>query len=104
MTTLEIQDCLGLREKYSEARCCRQPERPSPPLSSYQYELRECFPCRYRPLNFFLVDRFPCVKWMKRYSLRWLLADVVAGLTVGLMVVPQALAYAQIAKLPTRVS
>ncbi len=44
------------------------------------------------------------MKWMKRYNLRWLLADFIAGLTVGLMVVPQALAYAVIAKLPPRVS
>ena len=43
------------------------------------------------------------MRWLVRYNLRWLVADVIAGLTVGLMVVPQALAYAHIARLPLHV-
>ncbi|KAF3350199.1 sulfate permease [Verticillium dahliae] len=42
---------------------------------------------------------FPCVGWVPRYNLRWFMGDVVAGMTVGLVVVPQALAYALLAKL-----
>ncbi|KAL9945734.1 hypothetical protein D7B24_007038 [Verticillium nonalfalfae] len=47
----------------------------------------------------YALTLFPCVGWVPRYNLRWFLGDVVAGMTVGLVVVPQALAYALLAKL-----
>ena len=80
------------------------PKRPDVPLSHNQYELQECFPCVYKPLHYFLLDRLPILGWVLQYNVRWLLSDVVAGLTVGLMVVPQALAYAKIANLELKVS
>lgn len=43
---------------------------------------------------------FPIITWLPKYQLNYLLSDVIAGLTVGLTVIPQALAYAQIAGLP----
>ncbi|NXT89003.1 S2611 protein, partial [Anhinga rufa] len=42
----------------------------------------------------------PVLRWLPRYSLAWLQLDLIAGLTVGLTVVPQALAYAEVAGLP----
>ena len=81
-----------------------EPKRRDVPLSHNQYELQECFPCVYKPLHYFLLDRLPFLRWLLRYNVRWLIADVVAGLTVGLMVVPQALAYAKIANLRLKVS
>uniref|UniRef100_A0A8D0EXM7 Solute carrier family 26 member 11 n=1 Tax=Strix occidentalis caurina TaxID=311401 RepID=A0A8D0EXM7_STROC len=44
--------------------------------------------------------RLPVLGWLPRYSGAWLQLDLVAGLTVGLTVVPQALAYAEVAGLP----
>ncbi|XP_044941695.1 sodium-independent sulfate anion transporter isoform X6 [Mustela putorius furo] len=44
--------------------------------------------------------RLPILAWLPNYSLRWLKMDLVAGLSVGLTVVPQALAYAEVAGLP----
>ncbi|XP_032177902.1 sodium-independent sulfate anion transporter isoform X5 [Mustela erminea] len=44
--------------------------------------------------------RLPILAWLPDYSLRWLKMDLVAGLSVGLTVVPQALAYAEVAGLP----
>ncbi|XP_007434785.1 sodium-independent sulfate anion transporter isoform X1 [Python bivittatus] len=46
------------------------------------------------------AKRLPVLGWLPKYSLRWLQLDLVAGLTVGLTVVPQALAYAEVAGLP----
>ena len=46
---------------------------------------------------------FPIVRWAPRYSLFDLQSDITAGVTVGLMVVPQAIAYAGIAGLPHEV-
>lgn len=42
----------------------------------------------------------PITRWLPNYSCGSLLRDIIAGLTVGLMVVPQGLAYATIADLP----
>lgn len=44
------------------------------------------------------------LRWLPKYSLQWLQLDLMAGLTVGLTVVPQALAYAEVAGLPVQVS
>ncbi|XP_054834494.1 sodium-independent sulfate anion transporter [Eublepharis macularius] len=44
--------------------------------------------------------RLPVLRWLPKYSLQWLQLDIIAGLTVGLTVVPQALAYAEVAGLP----
>ncbi len=38
--------------------------------------------------------------WLRRYRLGWLRADVVAGVTVAAYLVPQVMAYAQVAGLP----
>ncbi|XP_015735191.1 sodium-independent sulfate anion transporter isoform X4 [Coturnix japonica] len=46
--------------------------------------------------------RLPVLGWLPRYSLTCLRLDVTAGITVGLTVVPQALAYAEVAGLPVQ--
>lgn len=43
---------------------------------------------------------FPFVHWIGNYNLQWLAGDLVAGITVGAVVVPQSMAYAQLAELP----
>ena len=44
----------------------------------------------------------PITKWLPKYSLSQLLADFIAGITIGFMVVPQALAYASLAGLQSQ--
>uniref|UniRef100_A0AAQ4RBA1 Solute carrier family 26 member 11 n=1 Tax=Gasterosteus aculeatus aculeatus TaxID=481459 RepID=A0AAQ4RBA1_GASAC len=44
----------------------------------------------------------PILTWLPRYKLKWLQMDLLAGLTVGLTTVPQALAYAEVAGLPVQ--
>uniref|UniRef100_UPI00358DFB45 sodium-independent sulfate anion transporter isoform X3 n=1 Tax=Myxine glutinosa TaxID=7769 RepID=UPI00358DFB45 len=56
--------------------------------------------CLLRCLSAFSPRRrFPLLKWIPKYSLHAFGLDTIAGLTVGLTVVPQALAYAQLAGL-----
>ena len=43
---------------------------------------------------------FPISRWLPKYSLKDLQCDMIAGLTVALTVMPQGLAYAQVADLP----
>ena len=42
----------------------------------------------------------PITQWLPNYSKQWLGADAAAGLTVGIMLIPQGMAYAMIAGLP----
>jgi sodium-independent sulfate anion transporter 11 len=48
----------------------------------------------------YLLDKVPVVHWAPQYSPRWLANDALAGITVGVMLIPQALAYAKIATIP----
>jgi sodium-independent sulfate anion transporter 11 len=48
----------------------------------------------------YLREKIPIAQWLPGYSPSWLVNDVVAGLTIGCLLVPQSLAYANIAKLP----
>lgn len=47
-----------------------------------------------------LYKRVPILNWLPKYSTEDAVGDLVAGFTVGLTVIPQALAYAGIANLP----
>ena len=97
---------------------------------SCKFELKQCFPCLFDPLGYLVKDRLPFLGWLgvfecfrwcngvinwlskkvprfphcgKVYNIRTGVSDLVAGVTVGIMVVPQALAYAKIATLPIEV-
>lgn len=50
----------------------------------------------------YLIDKVPIVGWLPRYSPRWIVNDVIAGLTLGLMMIPQALSYATLATIPVQ--
>lgn len=47
-----------------------------------------------------LVKIFPFIKWFRDYDLGALKADAIAGLTVALVLIPQSMAYAQLAGMP----
>ena len=48
-------------------------------------------------------DYLPALKWMRSYSGDDLKADMVAGLVVTMMLIPQSLAYALLAGVPAEV-
>lgn len=43
---------------------------------------------------------FPILDWLPNYNKTWLSGDISSGLTVGIMLIPQGIAYAMIAGLP----
>ncbi|CAE6438622.1 unnamed protein product [Rhizoctonia solani] len=47
----------------------------------------------------YITSLFPFLKWITRYNFGWAIGDIVAGLTVGLVLVPQSMSYAKIATL-----
>ncbi|CAF4566417.1 unnamed protein product, partial [Rotaria socialis] len=48
--------------------------------------------------NYF-ISYLPFLSWIYRYNLTWFWGDLIAGLTVGAIVIPQSMAYAGLAKL-----
>ncbi|KAA8913056.1 hypothetical protein TRICI_003293 [Trichomonascus ciferrii] len=48
----------------------------------------------------YVISLFPIAQWIYRYNLIWLYGDLIAGITVGAVLVPQGMSYAQIATLP----
>lgn len=50
-----------------------------------------------------LYKRLPILTWLPRYNSQDALGDLVAGITVGLTVIPQSLAYSNVAGLPPQV-
>ncbi|KAI5124536.1 hypothetical protein M0805_003059 [Coniferiporia weirii] len=47
----------------------------------------------------YVKSLFPILGWIGRYNLGWLTGDLIAGITVGIVLVPQSMSYAQIATL-----
>ncbi|KAI8061672.1 sulfate transporter family-domain-containing protein [Gongronella butleri] len=45
-------------------------------------------------------ETFPIVKWLPFYNRQWAYSDILCGLTVGIVVIPQSMAYAKMAQLP----
>lgn len=52
-----------------------------------------------------LYKRLPILQWLPKYTIgEHGISDLVAGVTVGLTVIPQAIAFANVAGLPPQVS
>ena len=50
-------------------------------------------------LRDYFLSFFPFLTWIYRYNFVWFWGDLIAGLTVGVVVIPQSMAYAGLAKL-----
>lgn len=50
-----------------------------------------------------LSNKLPVIKWSSTYNTQKLINDMIAGITVSLTVMPQALAYAVLAGLEPQV-
>lgn len=50
----------------------------------------------------YLHNLVPFTKWIHRYNTQWFIGDLVAGVTIGAVVVPQGMAYADLAELPVQ--
>ncbi|KAF8863295.1 putative sulfate permease 2 [Acephala macrosclerotiorum] len=63
--------------------------------------IRETIPSGHE-LAVYARSLFPFTHWIGRYNAQWLLGDLVAGITIGAVVVPQGMAYAILADLPAQ--
>ncbi|TDH07335.1 hypothetical protein EPR50_G00104820 [Perca flavescens] len=69
---------------------------------SWQSVVSQClnkhFLCTPKKAKSKLLGFFPILKWLPRYQLReWLLGDAMSGLIVGILLVPQSIAYSLLA-------
>ncbi|KZT52049.1 putative sulfate permease [Calocera cornea HHB12733] len=74
------------------------PETSPPVVSSMDYIRSLSSDPKADVIDYF-VQLFPFLQWIGRYNLGWLTGDIIAGITVGLVLVPQGMSYAQIATL-----
>ncbi|XP_070267492.1 LOW QUALITY PROTEIN: sulfate anion transporter 1 [Myotis yumanensis] len=77
--------------------------RPPPPpglRQTLKARLRRSCVCSAQGARALVQDLFPATRWLRRYSLRGDLAgDVMSGLVIGIILVPQAIAYSLLAGL-----
>jgi hypothetical protein len=69
---------------------------------SYRQQTQEFFHNLPHYIQEYVISLFPIATWIHRYNLQWLIRDVIAGVTVGIVVVPQSMGYAKIAQLPAQ--
>lgn len=68
---------------------------PEPSVSDWLYSLRPTI----GGVGKYARSVFVCLQWLPSYNTTWLTGDLIAGLTVGFVVIPQAMAYALLANL-----
>merc|ERR1719320_320987 len=61
---------------------------------------RHNFHCNSRSLLDFVSNRLPVLKWLPKYKKDYLFGDTIAAATVGVVRVPQGMAYALLASVP----
>ena len=74
-------------------------------------ESNECFDIRNCCQNLIsrsftkkqLNRKLPITDWLPKYNVECFVSDLIAGITVGLTVIPQGIAYALVAELPPQV-
>jgi sodium-independent sulfate anion transporter 11 len=60
--------------------------------------IRDQIPSR-QELHVYLESLFPFLAWVGHYNPQWAAGDIIAGITIGAVVVPQGMAYALLANL-----
>lgn len=80
-------------------RIVGEPEDAPETVSTLDYVRGNTGSFRETVVGYFL-SLFPFIQWLPRYNLTWLAGDLIAGITVGIVLVPQSLSYAKLATLP----
>ncbi|KAF5324443.1 hypothetical protein D9611_004316 [Ephemerocybe angulata] len=86
------------RAKTSAQRYLGHPEETVPIIGSTDFA-KGALGSPLVKVKDYLLSLFPIIQWLPRYNFGWLSGDVIAGLTVGMVVVPQGMSYAVIATL-----
>ncbi|EAU88189.2 high affinity sulfate permease [Coprinopsis cinerea okayama7 len=79
-------------------RVVKHPEETVPIISSTAWA-QGLFDHPTNKFGAYVLSLFPIVQWLPRYNFGWLSGDLIAGITVGMVVIPQGMSYAQLAGL-----
>ncbi|XP_071982932.1 solute carrier family 26 member 6-like isoform X2 [Engystomops pustulosus] len=86
---------------YNEAELEEMAPRSQDSGFSLSTRLRSKFRCSGAVVKSLLLKIIPILNWLPRYPFReWLLGDIISGLSVGIIQLPQGLAYALLAGVP----
>lgn len=92
----KVYDELGLTTPYRQSSF----EKSSGIKHYLHTKLTSCS-CSWQGVSRFLFRLAPILHWLPKYSIKnYLLADITGGVTVGIMHIPQGLAFAMLASLP----
>ncbi|KAI8889741.1 hypothetical protein K501DRAFT_237931 [Backusella circina FSU 941] len=72
-------------------------DTPPPKYKDIVKEQIQLIPSRAKSYG---KNMFPIVDWLPKYNLVWLTGDIISALTVGILIFPQAFAYATMANFP----
>ncbi|XP_071762536.2 sulfate anion transporter 1 [Centroberyx gerrardi] len=76
----------------------RRVRQRQPPISAVKSKLKRGVTCSVPRVRATLTGFFPVVRWLPKYKLReYVWGDVMSGLIVGIILVPQAIAYCLLA-------
>lgn len=64
---------------------------------SYNHNFKEYF--TLNSVGEYILSIFPILKWLPHYNYIWFIQDLIAGITIGCVLVPQSMSYARIATL-----
>ncbi|XP_063283708.1 solute carrier family 26 member 10-like [Pelobates fuscus] len=93
MSTLAVYRSIYTEEQFQKIYgSAKDLERPAPSLRD---RLTRSWKCSSHAFHTLLKNRIPIVGWLPRYKLKkWILGDLIAGLTVGIVHIPQGMAFA----------
>ncbi|XP_078399370.1 solute carrier family 26 member 6 [Cetorhinus maximus] len=111
ITNLEKEADSNLRMRKSDYRVERQvmdeehlevvAQRTEKTKFSFKDKLKENLRCSGPKARSLLFKLIPILRWLPRYSVQeWLLGDICSGLSVGIVQLPQSMAYALLAAVP----
>lgn len=100
-----VEDVCVLRPALTVSQRARdyhyQPQEKPGLRKCVQTKLRDSFACSGKCLKNAITSKVPILSWLPEYSPRQsLLGDVIAGVTVAIMHIPQGMAYALLAGVP----
>ncbi|KAJ5193449.1 hypothetical protein N7449_009591 [Penicillium cf. viridicatum] len=98
MKSALVKKVLGLQDPPNQHNKTALPHDTDPTVREW---LSDGIPSRQQAGQYF-VRLLPFLNWIQHYNVQWFLGDLVAGITVGAVVVPQSMGYAKLANLPVQ--
>lgn len=67
-------------------------DKPTPPT---HHRIKQAVKSTPHAVKSYFTHLLPIIHWLPKYNLQWLAGDLVCGITVGAVIVPQSMAYGE---------